>query len=73
VLDLLLDLGDRVPSGGGAELVHFGRVSRAAAAAQLGRTAFAAIERKLTTAYAILAADGAVITVGHRTRRLPRR
>ncbi|MBI0537730.1 hypothetical protein D9599_19395 [Roseomonas sp. KE2513] len=73
VLEWLLDLGARVPAGHGAELVRFDRRARASLASYLGRQAYRDIESKLAKTYAIVGADGAVITVGHRTRRLPRR
>lgn len=73
VLEWLLDLGARVPAGHGAELVRFDRQARASLASHLGRQAYTDIEPKLAKAYAIVGADGAVITVGHRTRRMPRR
>jgi len=72
VLDLLLDYGDRTPAGDGAEIVRLtGRAWQ-----QLKRDLpLATIHqhgRKLQSAYAVVAADGAVITVGHQFRRLER-
>jgi hypothetical protein len=70
-LEVLLDFGRaRHVHDRGREIVFFDKAARA----RLHRenpTAAKQAER-LTRAYAILASDGGVITVGHRCRRLPR-
>lgn len=68
MLDLLLDHGTSCPAGNGAEIVFLPRCTRMELAAQIGS---ASCDRVAAT-YAVVSAEGAVITVGHRTRRLPR-
>jgi hypothetical protein len=70
VVAWLLDHGTRVHDGHGAELVRLDGRSRRAIRREVGRTAYAAVERTLATAYAVVAADGMVVTVGHRTSRI---
>ena len=55
-LEALLDFGREIPAGRGRDLVFFDKRSRAR------------LERG--KAYAIIGADGVVITVGHRYRRI---
>ena len=55
-LDALLDYGRVAPAGGGCDIVYFDK-----------RT-----QPRFGNGYAIVASDGSVITVGHRTRRIPR-
>ena len=69
-LDALLDFGRVRPARGGREIVFFDKRSRARLA-KTGRLAAAEAERACKS-YAILESDGAVITVGHRYRRIPR-
>ena len=72
VLDLLLDYGDRFVAGGGAEIVRIGQHGRYELARELSPATWREHGRKLQTAYAVVAADGAVVTVGHRFRRMER-
>ena len=69
MLEALLDHGARRPAGGGAEIVHFTRDARQECAAEADWNCAG----KLRSAYAVVSADGTVITVGHRFRRLGRR
>ena len=70
-LEALLDFGRvRHLHEDGCEIVFFDKAARARLF-QESPTAAKQAER-LTKAYAILASDGGVITVGHRYRRLPR-
>lgn len=69
MLELLLDHGARVPAGGGAEIVHFTPANRQECAAEMDRSC----ADKLRAAYAVVSAEGVVITVGHRYRRVGRR
>ena len=62
-LDALLDHGRVARAGGGCDIVYFDKHARAALAAEAER---------VRNSYAIVGSDGAVITVGHRTRRIPR-
>jgi hypothetical protein len=65
-IDLLLDYGASAHARRGREIVFFDKAARSSlaraepAAARLART------------YLIVASDGAVITAGHRHRRIPR-
>ena len=68
MLDVLLDHGTSCPAGNGAEIVFLPRWTRMELAGRIGS---ASCDR-LADTYAVVSADGAVITVGHRTRRLPR-
>ena len=72
VLDLLLEYGDRFGAGGGAEIVRIGQHGRDELARDLPAATWREHGRKLQTAYAVVAADGAVVTVGHRSRRVER-
>ena len=69
MLEVLLDHGARVPAGGEAEIVHFTPATRQECAAEMDRSC----ADKLRSAYAVVSADGLVITVGHRFRRVGRR
>lgn len=69
MLEALLDHGAHRPGGGGTEIVHFTSAGRQECAAE----AEWRCAGKLRSAYAVLGADGTVITVGHRFRRLGRR
>lgn len=72
LLDLLLDHGDRFKAGGGTAIVRVSSRTRQELAMELPRIDRCHAE-KLQTAYAVVAANGAVITAGHRFRRVERR
>jgi hypothetical protein len=65
-IDLLLSYGASTHDHRGGEIVFFDKSARA----RLERSQPAAA--RLARAYLIVASDGAVLTVGHRTRRMPR-
>lgn len=70
-IELLLDYGrERHVHDRGRDIVFFDKKARE----RLARNApaLAAEADRLCRTYAILGADGAVITVGHRYRRIPR-
>ena len=69
-LDVLLEYGREAHDHRGCRIVQFDKRSRSRAARALG-DAFRRVERHLD-AYAVLAADDAVVTVGHRLGRWPR-
>jgi len=71
VLDLLLHYGDVAHDHHGAEIIHFGPRCRRAVERDLGPDGVRLIERH-PRVYAVVAGDGYVKTVGHRTRRLRR-
>jgi len=67
-LEALLDYGREVRAGRGRELIFFDKRARV----QLARAVAAPAADRVCKSYAIVASDGTVITVGHRTRRIPR-
>jgi hypothetical protein len=69
-LEALLDFGRTAHVDCGREIVYFDKAARARLARQNPVVANEAERFRRT--YAILASDGAVITVGHRYRRIPR-
>ena len=69
-LDALLDFGRTVRAGGGCEIVFFDRKARARLA-RAGVIPPSEADR-IHKSYAIVESDGAVITVGHRYRRIAR-
>jgi hypothetical protein len=70
-LDLLFRFGSSLMQAG-AEVLFFDQAGRRAVTAALPPDAVRQVERWLD-AYAVVASDGALITVGWRTRRLRRR
>jgi uncharacterized protein DUF4258 len=71
-LELLLDFGRETHDHRGCRIVRFDKRSRRRALRVLGRERYRRLERCFN-AYAVVAADDAVLTVGHRYRALPRR
>ena len=69
-VEALLDFGREVHVAGGRDLVFLDKRARARLA-KADRSA-AADAGRISRSYAILGADGTVITVGHRYRRIPR-
>ena len=69
-LEALLDYGRVAHDHHGGEIVFFDRKARARMAQAKALAARDA--DRLCKSYAILGSDGAVITVGHRYRRIPR-
>jgi len=69
-LEALLDFGRTAHVDRGREIVFFDKAARARLARQ--NPAAAREAERLRRTYAILGSDGAVITVGHRYRRIPR-
>ena len=69
-IEALLDYGRASPAGDGCELVFFDKAARA----RLFRDNPDAVREaeRLCRTYAVLGRDGAVVTVGHRYRRVPR-
>jgi hypothetical protein len=70
-LGCLLDYGSESPSTGGRVLVHFDK----AAQRRLEREADEATRKqmsRLAKIYLVVAADGTVVTVGHRYKRIQR-
>ena len=69
-LDALLDFGRTARAGGGCEIVFFDKRTRKRLA-HAGVIPSSEADRARKS-YAIGESDGAVITVGHRYRRIPR-
>ena len=69
-LDALLAFGRFEPAGGGCDIVFFDRKARHCLT-RAGVISPSDAER-VCKSYAIVESDGAVITVGHRFRRIPR-
>jgi len=69
-LEALLDFGREIPAGRGRDLIFFDKRARASLAR--ANPAAAAEAERISRTYAIVESDGAVITVGHRYRRIPR-
>jgi len=70
-LDLLLDYGREAHDHRGCRIVRFDKRSRRRVMRELGNELFRRFERYFD-AYAVVAEDDAVVTVGHRVGRLPR-
>ena len=70
-LELLLDYGREVHDHRGCRIVRFDKRSRRHLLHDLGPDAFRRVERCLD-AYAVVAGDDAVVTVGHRVGRMAR-
>ena len=71
VLDCLLEFGHQEHDHHGGGIVHFNKAARRRLLTSEGRDAFKRLERFLN-AYAVLGADGCVVTVGRRYRRIRR-
>ena len=69
-IEALLDYGRASPAGDGCELVFFDKAARARLFRDNPEAAREA--ERLCRTYAVLGRDGAVVTVGHRYRRVPR-
>ena len=69
-IDVLLNYGRSSHDHQGCELVYFDKATRA----RLARDNPAALRKaqRVCRTYAVLGPDGAVLTVGHRYRRIPR-
>lgn len=69
VLELLLDFGRETHDHRGCTIVRFDKGSKRQVLRSLGPEALRRVERH-PMAYAVVAADDAVVTVGHRAGRL---
>jgi hypothetical protein len=72
IVDWLLNYGARVRADGGAEIVFFDKRALRALERSTGPGIVARLSDVVRGTYAIVADDGAVITVGHRYRRVER-
>ena len=73
LIDLVLDYGERRAAGGGAEIVRLTEQSRCELAMDMDRHTWRRHADTLRSVYAIVAADGVIVTLGHRFRRVERR
>ena len=71
VLDCLLSFGKKIHDHHGAEILFFDHQARNQIRRTYGEENFKRLESKLDT-YAVVGPDGAVLTVGHRTKRINR-
>lgn len=71
ILDCLLIYGRKVHDHRGGEIWFFDHKAKSRIRLAYGDDAFKSVERKLD-AYAIVGSDGAVVTVGHRSKRINR-
>ena len=70
VLERLIEFGATRHDHRGAEILFFDKAARRRLAARLGCDTLKSMERQMQ-AYAVLAGNGEVITVGHRVKRIP--
>lgn len=71
VVDYLLLCGTEIHDHHGATIVYFDKQARQRLEKQCGSDQYRRMERQLG-AYAVVGDDGAVMTVGHRVRRIRR-
>lgn len=70
-VEMLLQCGAKEHDHRGATVLYFDKQSRQRLCHEYGGDRFKKIERQLD-AYAVIAGNGAVVTVGHRTKRINR-
>ena len=70
-LESLLDYGSQAHDHHGATILYFDKKARSRLLKDSGRVAYRVAEKQLNT-YAVVSNDGAVVTVGRRSRRIPR-
>ena len=71
VVERLLDFGRHTHDHRGGTIVFFDHRARSTLRRQMASDSYKRIESHLDT-YAVLGADGMVVTVGHRTQRINR-
>ena len=71
-LNSLLDYGAQLHDHRGATIVYFDKKAKRRLLRDSGREVYRVMEKQLN-AYAVVGNDGAVVTVGHRDKRIPRR
>jgi hypothetical protein len=71
VIENLLDFGRQMHDHRGGTVLYFDHRARRYLQRQLPRENFRRIESHLD-AYAVVASDGSIVTVGHRTHRINR-
>ncbi len=71
VVESLLEFGHQAHDHRGGTIIFFDHRARNRLRRQMANDAYKHIESHLDT-YAVLGADGAIVTVGHRTQRINR-
>ena len=71
-LNSLLDYGAQSHDHRGATIVYFDKKAKRRLLRDSGCEVYRVMEKQLN-AYAVVGIDGAVVTVGHRDKRIPRR
>lgn len=71
IIDWLLTFGEEEPDRDGSTIVYFNKHSRQLIGKEAGEAVVRQLERFLD-AYAVLSHDGAIVTCGHRTKRINR-
>ena len=71
-LNTLLDYGAYSHDHRGATIVYFDKKAKRRLLRDSGREVYRVMEKQLN-AYAVVGIDGAVVTVGHRDKRITRR
>lgn len=71
IVESLLDYGTIMYDHRGAALVFFDRKAKTRLLRNVGRARYRVMEKQLNT-YAVVSHDGSVVTVGHRSKRIPR-
>ncbi len=71
VLDCLLEFGAVCHDHRGGEVLYFDKRARERCRAALAEPDYRRLEGRFNV-YAVRASDGALVTVGHRLRRVPR-
>lgn len=71
IVDLLFQYGSREYDHRGATILYFNKKARRRVSEQFGEAQLKQIEGKLNT-YAVVGANGSIVTVGHRTKRINR-
>ena len=69
VLERLIEFGVTRHDHRGCEILFFNKTARRRLASRLGAATVKSMERQLN-AYAVLGINGAVVTVGHRVKRI---
>lgn len=70
-MEILLEYGSKEHDHHGSTILYFDKPARQRLLHQYGSDQYRKIERQLD-AYAVVAENGSVITVGHRTKRINR-
>ena len=71
IIESLMEFGREAYDHRGSAIVYFDHRSRDRLRRTLGQNAYKRLEAHLD-AYAVVARDGAIVTVGHRTHRINR-